>query len=103
MTRTLFIDLAAGKVEVEELEISGLSGLGGKALAIELLERYLDPTIDPLAPANVVVFTPSPLAAYGFSGSDRFGAFTKSPMTDAFLESYAGGTLSLIHISEPTR
>ena len=94
MTRTLFIDLAAGKVEVEELEISGLSGLGGKALAIELLERYLDPTIDPLAPANVVVFTPSPLAAYGFSGSDRFGAFTKSPMTGAFLESYAGGTMA---------
>ena len=42
----------------------------------------------------MVVFTPSPLAAYGFSGSDRFGAFTKSPMTGAFLESYAGGTMA---------
>ncbi len=92
--RTLFVDLTAGTVEVEELEIAGLDGLGGKALAVELLERYLDPTIDPLAPGNVVVFTPSPLAAYGFSGSDRFGAFTKSPMTGAFLESYAGGTMA---------
>lgn len=92
--RVLFVDLTAGKVEAEELDITGLSGLGGKALAVELLERYLEPTVDPLAPANVVVFTPSPLAAYGFSGSNRFGAFTKSPMTGAFLESYAGGTMA---------
>ena len=41
-----------------------------------------------------MILTPSPLAAYGFSGSDRFGAFTKSPMTNAFLESYAGGTMA---------
>lgn len=94
MTRTLFVDLTAGTARTEDLEVHGLSGLGGKALAIELLERYLDPTVDPLAPGNVLLFTPSPLAAYGFSGSNRFGAFTKSPMTGAFLESYAGGTMA---------
>ncbi|MHB1343960.1 MAG: aldehyde ferredoxin oxidoreductase family protein [Thermoleophilia bacterium] len=94
MTRTLFVDLTSGTAQAEDLEVLGLSGLGGKALAIELLERYLDPTVDPLAPSNVVVLTPSPVAAYGFSGSNRFGAFTKSPMTGAFLESYAGGTMA---------
>lgn len=94
MTRTLFVDLTSGRAEAEDLEVGGLSGLGGKALAVELLERYLDPSVDPLAPGNVVVLTPSPLAAYGFSGSNRFGAFTKSPMTGAFLESYAGGTMA---------
>ena len=59
-----------------------------------LLERYLDPSADPLGPKNVVIFTPSPLAAYAFPGSDRFAAFTKSPMTGAFLETYAGGTMA---------
>ncbi|GAB4246195.1 MAG: aldehyde ferredoxin oxidoreductase family protein [Thermoleophilia bacterium] len=94
MTKILFIDLSAGTTSAEDLAFAGLAGLGGKALAVHLLERYLDPKVDPLAPGNVVVFTPSPLAAYGFSGSDRFGAFTKSPLTGAFLESYAGGTMA---------
>jgi aldehyde:ferredoxin oxidoreductase len=94
MSRILHVDLTSGTSSTEEATFPAIHGLGGKALAIGLLERYLDPTVDPLAPANVLVFTPSPLAAYGFSGSDRFGAFTKSPMTGAFLESYAGGTMA---------
>ncbi len=94
MTRILFADLTSGRVSVEDLSFPGLDGLGGKALAVHLLERYLDPEIDPLAPGNIIIFTPSPLAAYGFSGSNRFGAFTKSPLTGAFLESYAGGTMA---------
>lgn len=94
MSRILHVDLTTGTSSTEETTFPAIHGLGGKALAIELLELHLDPTIDPLAPGNVVILTPSPLAAYGFSGSDRFGAFTKSPMTGAFLESYAGGTMA---------
>ncbi len=94
MTRTLLVDLSSGAVTPEDLDVRGLAGFGGKALGVDLLERYLDPTVDPLAPGNVVVFTPSKVAAYGFSGSNRFGAFTKSPMTGAFLETYSGGTMA---------
>ncbi len=94
MSRILHVDLNTGTSSAEETIFPAIHGLGGKALALELLERHLDPTVDPLAPKNVVILTPSPLAAYGFSGSDRFGAFTKSPMTGAFLESYAGGTMA---------
>ncbi len=92
--KILTIDLTSGASAPEELDLPGIHGLGGKALAVELLARHLDPGVDPLAPTNVLVFTPSPLAAYGFSGSDRFGAFTKSPMTEAFLESYSGGSMA---------
>jgi aldehyde:ferredoxin oxidoreductase len=94
MTRVLHVDLSAGSVSAVDIPTVTPFGLGGKALGVDLLERYLDPMVDPLSPQNVVVFTPSLLAAYGFPGSDRFAAFTKSPMTGAFLETYAGGTMA---------
>ena len=92
MRRVLHIDLTTTEVRTEDLAGDGPLGLGGKALAVELMERLLDPTVDPLDPANVVILTPSLLAGYAFSGSDRMGAFTKSPLTGAFLDSYSGGT-----------
>src|SRR5660398_247698 len=92
--RILHVDLSTNEVTTSDFTAKGLLGLGGKALGVALLERHLDPRIDPLAPGNPVIFTSSPLAAYGFSGSNRLGAFTKSPLTGAFLESYSGGTMA---------
>lgn len=74
--------------------MTGALGLGGKVLGIRLIERYLEIEVDPLAPGNILAITPSPLAAYGMSGSDRFGAFTKSPLTGIWLEAYCGGTFA---------
>jgi aldehyde:ferredoxin oxidoreductase len=104
MRRVLHVDLGAAvgaadagfgtgtaHTRVEEIDVSAIAGLSGKALAVDLLERYLDPTAAPLSAGNVVVLTSSPLAAYAFSGSNRLGAFCRSPLTGAFLESYVGG------------
>ena len=91
MRRVLHVDLGAGDTRVEEVDVTAIAGLGGKALAVDLLERYLDPVSMPLSPGNVVVLTSSPLAAYAFSGSNRLGAFCRGPLTGAFLESYVGG------------
>jgi aldehyde:ferredoxin oxidoreductase len=88
----LLIDLTAGTTTVETVEVEASFGLGGKTLGAQLLERYLEPSVDPLSPGNVVVMTPSPLAAYGVPGSNRFGAFTRSPLTRIWLECYCGGT-----------
>jgi len=90
--KILHIDLTAGTVAVEQADALAPVGLGGKALALTLLERDLDPTADALSPDNLVVITPSRLAAYGFSGADRFGVFARSPLTGAILETYSGGT-----------
>ncbi len=88
----LLVDLTAGTTTVETVEVERSLGLGGKILGAQLLERFLDPSVDPLAPGNVVVMTPSPLAAFGVSGSNRFGAFTRSPLTGVWLECYCGGS-----------
>ena len=90
----LFVDLSAGSWRAEEVDTAGTLGLGGKVLGIRLLERYLDARVDPLASDNVVVLTPSLIAAHGLSGSNRFGAFTKSPLTGIWLEAYCGGTFA---------
>ncbi len=90
----LFVDLTTGDSRVDEIDMKGALGLGGKVLGIRLIEKYLEIEVDPLAPENVLALTPSPLAAYGMSGSDRFGAFTKSPLTGIWLEAYCGGSFA---------
>jgi len=90
----LVVDLTAGSSRVEQIDGAGTLGLGGKVLGIRLLERYLGPAVDPLAPENVIALTPSCLVAYGMSGTDRFGVFTKSPLTGIWLETYSGGSFA---------
>ncbi len=94
MRKILFVDLTTRTWRVEEIDVSGLLGLGGKVLGTRLLEIYLDPDADPLAPENVLIITPSPVSAYGVSGSDRFAAFTRSPLTGIWLEAYCGGSFA---------
>jgi aldehyde:ferredoxin oxidoreductase len=90
----LFVDLSSGSSHREEIEVSGTLGLGGKVLGIRLLEKYLDLRADALSPQNLVVILPSPIAGYGMSGSNRFGAFSKSPLTGIWLECYCGGSFA---------
>ena len=92
--KILFADLSARTSRVEEIDVPGLLGLGGKVLGTRLLERYLDPGAHPLSPENILVITPSPVSAYGMSGSDRFAAFTRSPLTGIWLEAYCGGSFA---------
>ena len=92
--KVLFVDLTRNETRVDQLDATGTLGLGGKALGVRLLEKYLDPLVDPLGSNNIVALTPSPLAGYGMSGSDRFGAFSKSPLTGIWLEAYCGGTFA---------
>jgi aldehyde:ferredoxin oxidoreductase len=90
----LFVDLTTGGSRIDEISVRGLLGLGGKVLGIRLLEKYLDPRVDPLAPGNNVVLTPSRIAGYGMPGSNRFGTFSKSPLTGIWLENYCGGSFA---------
>ena len=93
-SRVLWVDLDHGTAEGRDEELQRPLGLGGKALALSLLERELDPLIDPLAPENLVILTSSEMAGYAFPGSNRGGMYTKSPLTGRFLETYSGGSWS---------
>jgi len=90
----LCVDLSNGTSWVDDIDSGGTFGLGGKVLGARLLEKHLETDADPLSPENVIALTPSRLVSYGMSGCDRFGAFTRSPLTGIWLESYCGGTFA---------
>jgi aldehyde:ferredoxin oxidoreductase len=94
VNKALFVDLCARSSRIDDIDVRGTLGLGGKVLGLRLLERYLDPDVDPLAPGSILAITPSPIAAYSMSGSDRFAAFTRSPLTGIWLEAYCGGSFA---------
>src|SRR5437773_9827656 len=65
--------------------------LGGGALAAYILLRDMPAGVDPLGPDNVLVFMTSVINGLSLSGSNRYTAAAKSPLTGAFGESEAGG------------
>lgn len=65
--------------------------IGGKGFAW-LLAKELKPNVDPLSPENKIIFATGPLTGSGAPGfSGRHVVITKSPLTNIFLDTYAGG------------
>ncbi|MGB9963465.1 aldehyde ferredoxin oxidoreductase family protein [Halobacterium hubeiense] len=64
--------------------------VGGKGLAARYLLADTEAGVDPLGPGNLLAFAVGPLTGRA-PGEPRFAVVTKSPLTDAFLDSYAGG------------
>jgi aldehyde:ferredoxin oxidoreductase len=65
--------------------------LGGKGLATHLLLENLPAGVDPISPANVVIFITGPAGGTEIPAASRYGVFTKSPQTGIYCESYSGG------------
>lgn len=65
--------------------------LGGKGIGSYLLLKRNPPGINPLAPDNNLIFALGPATGFSIWGANRYGAFTKSPLTGIYTESYAGG------------
>jgi aldehyde:ferredoxin oxidoreductase len=90
--KLLHVDLTTRQTRSEELpEIVTRKYLGGGALASWLLLREMPPGVDPLGPDNVLVFTTSVINGMSLSGTNRYTAAAKSPLTGAYGESEAGG------------
>jgi aldehyde:ferredoxin oxidoreductase len=88
----LHVDLTAGTTTVEEVPtLTYRLYLGGAAMAAYLLNRELQPGADPLGPENVLVFATSPANGVPLSGSTRFSAAAKSPLSGGYGEAEAGG------------
>ncbi len=65
--------------------------IGGKGIGARYLHAELEAGTEATAPENVLLFMLGPLTGYT-PGEQRYAAITKSPLTGAFLDSYAGGS-----------
>jgi aldehyde:ferredoxin oxidoreductase len=65
--------------------------LGGKGLGAWLLYDEQPPGVDPLSPANHLIFHNGPLTGTSAPTAGRFGCTTRSPATGAYCDSYCGG------------
>lgn len=69
--------------------------IGGKALAARILWDLIEPGIDPLSPANVMVFTTGPLTGSGAPAASRFNCSSKNVLTGGIISSNCGGDFGL--------
>ena len=80
--RILAVDLSAQEVRSETLDRSVLQAfVGGIGLGTYLLYRFCPPHIEPLDPANPLIFVTSPLVGTRLTTSSKFAVLTKSPLT----------------------
>jgi len=90
--RILRADLDDGTVRSERIPDGWVRAyVGGKGLGVRYLYEELAPGVDPLGPANALLFVLGPLSGL-LPGEQRYAAVTKSPLTGAFLDSYSGGS-----------
>src|SRR5947199_4450158 len=90
--KILHVDLTDRTHRREEIpEATYRKYLGGGALAAYLLLRDLKPGAEPLGPDNVLVFMTSVINGLSLSGTNRYTAAGKSPLTGGYGESEAGG------------
>jgi len=92
--KMLFVDLSKGSIEEEALtEKICRDFIGGYGIGIRILYERMKAGTDPLSGENMLGFVAGVLTATTVPGSGRYGVVTKSPLTGAWCEANAGGTL----------
>ncbi|MFZ5819020.1 MAG: aldehyde ferredoxin oxidoreductase family protein [Chloroflexota bacterium] len=90
--KILRVDLTNGKIETETLgEDFYRLYPGGKALAGYILLNEMPPHTDPFSPDNVIVFANGLLTGAPVSTATRYVVSARSPLTNGYGESEAGG------------
>jgi aldehyde:ferredoxin oxidoreductase len=93
--KILRIDLTSMSYLIEELSPDILQlYLGGKGLGSYLLLREISPGTEPLSSDNKLIFTVGVATGTQLFGSNRYGVFSKSPLTGGYAESYSGGKVA---------
>lgn len=90
--KILRVDLAAGSVKSEPLKMDWARAyLGSRGLATKYLATEIDPQVDPLSPANKLIWATGPLTGTMASTGGRYTVVTKGPLTGAIACSNSGG------------
>ena len=90
--RILRVDLTSGTTRVEPLrEEWAREYVGGRGLGARMLWEEGDPSVDPLSPANPLLFVTGPLTGTNASCAARYMVVTKGALTGAITTSNSGG------------
>lgn len=90
--KLLRVNLSSGKIS--EMLINkefADKWMGGRGFAAKILFDELKPRIDPLSPANKLIFITGPLCGTGIPLTGKFAVATKSPLTNTISVGYGGG------------
>jgi len=92
--KILRVNLSSGKTSSEDLnEKWAKLFIGGKGLGAKYLYEETKPRADPLSPDNVLILMTGPLVGTTAPCASKYAIYTKSPLTNTFLDSYIGGYL----------
>jgi aldehyde:ferredoxin oxidoreductase len=90
--KLLRVDLTSGKHRVEAIpEDWRRDYIGGRGLAARYLYEEMDPQVDPLSPANKLIFATGPLTGTPVPCGARYMVVTKGALTGAITTSNSGG------------
>ncbi len=90
--QVLRVDLTNAKTTVENVDPQVAKDfIGGRGWAIKYLYDEVDPSVDPLAAENKLIFATGPLTATLAPTGNRYMVVTKSPLSGALSCSNSGG------------
>lgn len=94
--RLLHIDLSDGHSSWRALEESRLRAfLGGIGLGTSLLYDFAPTGVEPLSPANPLIFASAPLVGTGLTTTAKYAVVTKSPLTGFIADSLSSSFFAL--------
>ncbi len=90
--KILRVDLSKNTIDVEKpSEYFYRTYMGGKNIGAYYLLKELQSHIDPLSPENLIIFSTSIITGVSVPGLAQFSVVSKSPLTNGYGESEAGG------------
>jgi aldehyde:ferredoxin oxidoreductase len=94
--RVLHVDVTSGQSAYHGVEESRLRKyLGGIGLGTTLLYEYAPAGVDPLSPANPLIFASAPLVGTSVTTTAKFAVLTKSPLTGFIADSLSSSHFAL--------
>ena len=90
-----YLDIQLNDRTVTSRELSGEAVVkAGRYLIAKTLLEAGAATVDPLSPANPLIFSAGPFAGSSFSNANRTSVGCKSPLTGGIKEANGGGTFA---------
>ena len=91
----LRIDLTSGNATEETIAPELIRDyIGGRGIGTHYLLEEVGPEVDPLSPANKLIFVTGPISGTNMFGGNRYGVHYLSPLTGGYGECTSGGNVA---------